>query len=179
MKSKLLWFLLGIGTVLAQAQRAKSANRVAPAMTLQARSEATIASFVFLTVAGGAPVQNAGSDQGALNLGLVSNTPRADANGVQIESEKDSFVVAARVGLRVDLSNPSRAGTATVSAYLLSPDSSRTVSVDGVQLLPTPSIIARHVPYGAITEHVLKIVVPVSMPAGQLLDLIGVIITPN
>ena len=133
MKSKLLWFLLGIGTVLAQAQRAKSANRVAPAMR-QARSEATIASITFLTVAGGAPVQNAGSDQGALNLGLVSNTPRVDANGVQIESEKDSFVVAARVGLRVDQSNPSRAGTATVSAYLLSPDPSRTVSVDDGQL---------------------------------------------
>lgn len=179
MKSKLLWFLLGIGTVLAQAQRAKSANRVAPAMTVQARSEATIASITFLTVAGGATVQNAGSDQGALNLGLVSNTPRSDANGVQIESEKNSFVVAARVGLRVDLSNPSRAGTATVSAYLLSPDPSGTVSVDGVQLSLTPGIIARHVPYGATTEHVLKIVVPVSMPTGQLLDLIGIIITPN
>ena len=104
MKSKLfLCFLLGIGTVLAQAQRAKPANRVAPAMTLQAGSEATIASITFLTVGSGAPVQNAGSDQGTLNLGLVFNAPRADAQGVQIESEKDSFVIAARVGLRVDL----------------------------------------------------------------------------
>jgi hypothetical protein len=180
MKSKLfLWFLLGIGAVLAQAQRAKSANRVAPAMTLQARSEATIASITFLTVAGGAPVQNAGSDQGTLNLGLVFNTRRADAHGVQIESEKDSFVIAARVGLRVDLSNSGRAGSATVSAYLLSPDPSGTVSLDGVQLSLTPGVIARHVAYGAITEHVLKIVVPASMPAGQLLDLIGVIVTPN
>src|ERR1700733_6376363 len=180
MKSKLfLWFLLGISTVLAQAQRAKSPNRVAPAITLQPRSEATITSITFLTVAGGAPVQNAGSDQGALNLGLVSNTPRANANGVQIESEKDSFVIAARVGLRVDLSNSSRAGTVMVSAYLLSPDPSGTVSVDGVQLSLTPGIIARHVAYGAITEHVVKIVVPVSTPAGQLLDLIGLIVTPN
>jgi hypothetical protein len=35
------------------------------------------------------------------------------------------------------------------------------------------------VPYGAVTEHVLKIAVPISIPAGEFLDLIGVIVAPN
>jgi hypothetical protein len=88
-------------------------------------------------------------------------------------------VVATRVGLRVDLLNSSRAGTASVSACLLTPNPLRTVWVDGVQLSMTSEIIARRVPYGAITEHVLKIVIPASAPPGQMLDLIGVIVTPN
>jgi len=35
------------------------------------------------------------------------------------------------------------------------------------------------VSYGVISEHVLKIEVPMSMPDGQMLDSIGVIYTPN
>lgn len=174
-----LLFLWGIGIGSAQAQRSKPVSRQAAPITLYARSEAKIASVTFLTVSNGAPVQSAGLDQGTLNLGIVSNATRADENGAQIQSQRDSFVVATRIGLRVDLLNSSRAGTATVSAYLLSPDPLRTVWVDGVQLSMTSEVIARRVPYGAVTEHVLKIVVPASMPPGQMLDLIGVIVTPN
>lgn len=81
--------------------------------------------------------------------------------------------------MRIGLANGHRAGTATVSAFLLSPNPLRAVWVDGVRLSMTPGIIGRQVSYGAITEHVLKIAVPISMPAGQLLDSIGVIVTPN
>jgi hypothetical protein len=174
-----LWFLSGLGIGLAQAQRPKPAIARAPPSTMvYARSEARVPLITFFTVANGAPVQSAGLDQGTLNLGILSNTTRTDEE-VQIQPQKGSFVVATRVGLRVDLANSGRGGTATVSAYLLSPDPQRTVWLDGVQLSLTPGIIARHMSYGATTEHVLKIVVPASVPPGQLLDLIGVIVTPN
>ena len=87
--------------------------------------------------------------------------------------------MSTRFGLRVDLSNGHDAGTVTVSAFLLSSDPLGTVWVDGVRLSTTPGIIGRQVSYGAITEHVLKIAVPISMPAAQLSDSIGVIVTPN
>jgi hypothetical protein len=136
-------------------------------------------SITFLTVTDGAPVLSVGPGEGILNLGSLSNVGRAGERGVQTRLQKDSFVVSTKVGLRVDVTTSSRGGMATLSAYLLSPNPFGAVSVDGVQLSMTPGIIARQVTYGAITEHVLKIVIPASMPAGQLIDLIGVIATPN
>ena len=118
-------------------------------------------------------------DQGILNLGTLSNVAQEDHNGTQIHPQKDSFVVVTRLGMRVDLPDSGRAGTATVSAYLLSSDPLRTVSLDGIRLSMTPEIIARHVSYGAITEHVLKVMVPASMPPGLLMDLIGVNVASN
>jgi len=174
-----IWFLSGISICFANGQRSAPAGRRATAISPGARSKAGNTSITFLTVTNGAPVQSVGSGEGILNLGRLSNVARSDEHGAQIQPQKDSFVVSTKVGLRVDLSNSSREGTATVSAYLLSPDPLRTVSVDGVQLSMTPGIIARQVSYGAITEHVLKIVVSASMPPGQLVGLIGMIVTPN
>jgi hypothetical protein len=174
-----IWFLLGISICFAKGQRSAPASRRATAISSRARSEAENTSITFLTVTNGAPVQLVGSGQSILNLGSLSNIARLDEHGVQIQPQDYSFVVSTRVGLRVDQSNSSRDRTATVSAYLLSPDPVRTVSVDGVQLSTTPGIIARRVSYGAITEHVLKIVVSTSTPPGQVVDLIGVIVTPN
>ena len=174
-----LWFLSGLGVGLAQAQRPKPAIARAPPTMVYARTEARVPLITFFTVTNGAPVQTSGLDQGTLSLGMLSNCARTGDKEVQIQPQKDSFVAATRVGLRVDLANSVRGGTATVSAYLLSPDPQRTVWLDGVQLSVTPGIIARHMSYGATTEHVLKIVVPASAPPGQLLDLVGVIVTPN
>lgn len=136
-------------------------------------------SITFLTVANGAAVRSVGLDQGALNLGLLSNATRQDVDGAQIQSQKDSFAVVTRFGLRIDLSNSSNRGTVTVSAYLLSSSPLQTVWVDGVQLSLTPGIIDARVAYGTITEHVLKIAVPASVPPGQLMDSIAVLVTPN
>jgi hypothetical protein len=174
-----IWFLLGISICYAKRQGSAHASRRATAISLRARSEAGNSSITFLTVTNGVVVQLVGSGQGILNLGSLSNVARSDEHGVQIQPQNDSFVVSTRVGLRVDLSNSSRESTATVSAYLLCPDPLGTVSVDGVQLSTTPAIIARQVSYGATTEHVLKIVILASTPPGQLIDLIGVIATPN
>lgn len=163
----------------AEAQRPKPANIRAPATRLYDRTEARRPSITFLTVPNGAPVRSAGLDQGAVSLGVLSNVTRRDANGIQIQSQQDSFVVATRVGLRIDLSSSSNTGTVTVSAYLLSADPLRMVWLDGVQLSTAPGIIDGHVVYGVITEHMLKILVPASRPPGQLMDSIGVLVTPN
>jgi hypothetical protein len=174
-----IWFLLGISICFAKGQRSAPANRRTTTISLRARSEVGNTSITFLTVPNGAPVLSLGSGEGILSLGRLSNVARSDERGTQIQAQNDSFVVSTRIGLRVDLSDSSPEGTATVSAYLLSPDPLRTMSMDGVQLSTTPGIIARQVFYGAITEHVLKITILASMAPGQLIDVIGVIATPN
>jgi hypothetical protein len=171
----LLW---GIGMGLAQAQGAKPTSPRQLAVLHERRRPVT-ASITFLKVADGAPLKEAGSDRGILNLGSVSNAVRSDQNGAQIRPQKDSFAVSTRLGLRIDLSNAGHAGTATVSACLLSTEPLRAVWLDGVQLSVTPGVIAGPVSYGVITEHVLKIVVPTLVPPVQMVDLIGVFVTPN
>jgi len=81
--------------------------------------------------------------------------------------------------VRVDLSDSRPARTATLSAYLVSSDPGRTVWMDGVQLSALPAIIGRQVQYGATTQHAVRILVPAAMPAGEVLDLIGMIVTAN
>jgi hypothetical protein len=174
-----IWFLSGISVCVPWGQRPPPHTVHSTAIPFQAQPERETTSITFLTATNGSPVHNLGPDQGVLNLGSFSYFPRVDANGAEIQRQKDSFIVSTRFGMRIGLSNGHRAGTATVSAFLLSPNPLRTVWVDGVRLSMTPGIIARQVSYGAITEHVLKIAVPISMPAGQLLDSIGVIVTPN
>jgi hypothetical protein len=97
----------------------------------------------------------------------------------EIQRQKDSFVVSTTFGLRIGLSISHLAGTATVSAYLLNANPSQTVWVDGVRLSMTPGIIGRQVSYGVVTEHILKIEIPISIPAGRISDSIRVIYTPN
>jgi hypothetical protein len=174
-----IWFLLGISVCVAWGQRPPSHSVRATAIASHAQPNRETTSITFLTAPSGSPVHSLGSDQGVLNLGNFSYFPRADVNGVNIQRQKDSFIVSSTFGLRIGLSIGHPAGTATLSAFLLSSNPLRTVWVDGVRLSMTPGIIGRQVSYGAITEHVLKIVVPTSMPAGQLLDSIGVIVTPN
>jgi hypothetical protein len=174
-----LWFLLAIDIAFAHAQRRPRPSTRPAAIRMRARPEMAIASITFLQVSTGVPIQRVGADQGILNLGTLSNVAQEDHNGAQIHPQKDSFVVVTRLGMRVDLPDSGRAGTATVSAYLLSTDPLRTVSLDGIRLSMTPEIIARHVSYGAITEHVLKVMVPASMPPGLLMDLIGVNVASN
>lgn len=175
----LLWFLLAGGLGFVSAQRVKPPGTRARTVALYTRSEARVPSITFVTVANGATVHSAGSDEGTLNLGIVSNATRNNENGIRIQSQKDSFVVATRIGVRVDLSNSSHTGTATISAYLLSFDPWRTVWMDGVQLSTMPAIIARQVHYGATIQHAVRIKVPAAMPAGQVLDLIEMIVTAN
>ena len=179
MKVIIFIFLLGISVRPAWGQQPPSHAVRATAIPSHAPPDREISSITFLTAPDGSPVHSLGSDQGVLDLGSFSYCPRADVNGAEIQRNKDSFSVSTRFGLRVGLSNSHHAGTATVSAFLLSPNLLRTVWVDGVRLSMTPAIIGRQVSYGSVTEHTLKITVPISMPAGQVLDSIGMIVTPN
>ena len=174
-----IWFLLGIGVSVAGAPPPSPHTLRATRIFSPAPPPAETPSITFLTAPNGSPVQSLGSDQGVLNLGSFSYSLRADSNGEEIQRQKDSFIVSTRFGLRISRSNGHGAGTAVISAFLLSHDPFQTVWVDGVRLSMTPGIIGRQVSYGAITEHELKIAVPLSMPAGQLLDSIGVTVTPN
>jgi hypothetical protein len=174
-----IFFLLGISVRPVWGQQPSSHGVRATAIPSHAQPDREMGSITFLTAPNGSPVHSLGSDQGVLDLGSFSYFPRADVNGAEIQRHKDSFSVSTRFGLRVGPSNNHHAGTATVSAFLLSPNLLRTVWVDGVRLSMTPLIIGRQVFYGSVTEHTLKITVPISMPAGQVLDSIGVIVTPN
>jgi hypothetical protein len=175
----LIWLLSGISVYVVWGQRPPSPTVRAIAIPAHALPDRETTSITFLTAPNGSPVHSLGSDQGVLNLGSFSYFPRVNVNGVKIQGQKDSFIVSSTFGLRIGLPNGHRSGTATVSAFLLSPDPLRTVWVDGVRLSMTPGIIGRQVSYGAVTEHVVKIALPMSMPAGQLLDSIGVTVTPN
>jgi hypothetical protein len=174
-----IWFLLGMSVRVACGQRTPPHAAPATAISSHAQPRRQTVSITFLAVPNGLPVHNLGPDQGALDLGSFSYFPRADVKGAEIQREEDSFIVLTRFGLCIDLSNGHRAGTATVRAFLLSPNPVGNVWVDGLRLSITPGIIGRQVHYGAFVEHVLRVAVPISMPAGQLLESIGVIVTPN
>lgn len=174
-----IWFLLGISACDAWGQRPVSHTVHGTAIPFHAQRDRETNSITFLAAPNGSPVHCLGSDAGVLNLGSFSYSPRADVTGAEIRHQKDSFIVTTRFDMRIGLPNSHSAGTATVSAFLLSSNPLRTVWVDGVRLSMTPGIIGRQVSYGGITEHVLKIAVPLSMPAGEISDSIGVIITPN
>jgi hypothetical protein len=174
-----IWLLFGISVCVARGHRPTSHSVRATTIPSHTQPYREATSITFLTATNGPPVHSLGSDQGVLNLGSLSYFRRADVNGAEIQHQKDSFIVSTTFGLRIGISNVHRAGTAIVSAFLLSPNPVQTMWVDGVRLSTTPGIIGRQVSYGVITRHVLKIAVPISMPAGQLSDLIGVIATPN
>ena len=171
--------LLGMGPFVAWGQRSESHTARTAAMPFKVPPNGENTSIAFLTAPGGSPVHSLGSDQSALNLGSFSYVTPPDVAHEEIQRQKDSFAVSTKFGLRIGVSSAHLAGTATVSAYLLNANPLETVWVDGVRLSMTPGIIGRHVSYGVITEHVLKIQIPSSMPAGQILDSIGVIYSPN
>ncbi len=178
--------LLAMDVDLVQSQRPKAARARQPAATLRQQPvpmrvaiPPLIASITFLRLADGAPLQAHGIGQGILSLGTVSSMPHPSQAGAKIQRQDGSFVVSTRLGLRIDLSAPSRAGSATVSAYLLSLDPLRSVWLDGVRLTIVPGVVSGHLAYGSVTEHILKIVVSNSAPPGELVDLIGVLVTPN
>lgn len=135
--------------------------------------------IIFVTVGNGALVQSTGSGEGTVNLGILSNSEYVTSNGASIHSLKDSFTVSTVIGVKADLSGYSRVRAATLRAYLLGSDPLRAIWMDGVRLSANPTIITKQTYYGIVSQHTLKIEVPASMPAGQLMDLIEMVITPN
>jgi hypothetical protein len=174
----LVWLQLGICAWVGWGQRSSPQSTCAVTISARSPSDRQTSSITFLTVPNAFAVHSLGSEQGVLNLGSISYFGRADEIGPDIHQQKDSFSVSTKFGLCL-ASSAHRPGTTTVRAFLQSSAPINQLWVDGVRLSTTPAVIGRQIPYDAITEHVLKVVIPVSMPAGHLLDSIGMTVTPN
>jgi hypothetical protein len=174
----LVWLHLGICACAGWGQRPSSHFTCAGAIYARSASDRQTSAITFLTMPSSSAVYSLGSERGVLDLGTVSYFGRANGTGSDIHQQKDSFSVSTKFGLCI-ASSSHHSGTVTVSAFLHSSNPIKMLWVDGVQLSTTPAVIARQIPYDAITEHALKIVIPVSVPAGHLLDSIGVTVTPN
>jgi hypothetical protein len=172
-------FLLGLNSCVAWGQQSQSHTVRATATPFRAQPSPESASISFLTAPGGPVVQSLGPGQAVLDLGVCSYFPQTNLNEADIQRQKDTFILSTKFGLRIGLSNGRHGGTAAVSAFLLTPSLVQTVWIDGVRLATTPRIIERQLSYGVITDHILKIAVPIAMPAGPLSDGIGVIVTLN
>ncbi len=86
---------------------------------------------------------------------------------------KQSSTTTRTFGIRIG--NPTREGrgTATLRAYLETPDPHATIRVDGILLGSTPRVIQRNAPIGIAVTHRLEIEVPVTAPEGTLAAAIG------
>jgi hypothetical protein len=173
-----LCFFLGSGASIAWGQRPPSRTVATAVISRQPALEPANASITFLTAANGAPAQDLGAGQGLLNLGSVSYFSRSSGND-EMQTQKSSFSVSTRFGVRIGDVNQHRAGTVNVSAALINPNTLRTVRVDGVRLSIVPQIIARRISYGAVTEHVLQVTIPTSDPARPFSDVISVVARLN
>lgn len=81
---------------------------------------------------------------------------------------KRSVVTTRRVSMRIgDASRESR-GTATVRAYLETPDPRATIRIDGITLTNAPRIIHANAPIGIAFTQRVEIEVPVTAPEGPL-----------
>jgi hypothetical protein len=75
----------------------------------------------------------------------------------------------------VRIGGPSREarGTATLRAFLETPDPRATMRIDGIVLGTAPVVIHHHAPIGVAVAHTLEIEVPVTAPDGPLVASIG------
>jgi hypothetical protein len=175
----MLLLLLGISASVCRGQRLASPSVTPAAISFRTQPAQESIPITFLTAPDGAITQTLGSGRGLLNLGSVSCFSRPAANGAEIQDHQNDFTVSTRFAVRVGDLNAHRVGTVTVSALLLISDPLRTVQVNGIRLSPSPQVIKRRIPYGAIIDYVLEITIPTSVPAGQLSDSISIIASPD
>jgi hypothetical protein len=64
-------------------------------------------------------------------------------------------------------------GTATLRAFLETPDPHATIRIDGIVLGSAPRVIQHHAPIGIAVTHRLEIEVPLNAPEGALNATIG------
>ncbi|HEX3583370.1 MAG TPA: hypothetical protein VH087_16490 [Thermoanaerobaculia bacterium] len=104
------------------------------------------------------------SRPGLLDLGSVAHTARNDKHDRTVRSET--------IQIRLDRRGGSR-GSASLRAYLVSPDARCSIRIDGRLLGATPVVIDPQIPIGALTSHRIDVEVPVSAPEGPLSTTIG------
>lgn len=101
--------------------------------------------------------------------GPVLDTGRVAWRG----GRRRSTVTTHTVVLRIGAASREVRGTATLRAFLETPESATALRVNGVLLGAAPRIVRRHVPIGAETTLRIEIEVPVSAPEGPLAASIG------
>jgi len=101
-------------------------------------------------------------------------TAVVDAGTIAWRAGRKQVSVTARTfGVRIGTATREARGTATLRAYLETPDPNAAIRVDGILLGATPRIIQRNAPIGIAVTHRLEIEVPVSAPEGTLAATIG------
>lgn len=76
------------------------------------------------------------------------------------------------IEIRIDRRGGSR-GSASLRAYLLSPDARCSIRIDGQLLGAAPVVIDPQIPIGVVTSHRIDVVVPVTAAEGPLNTAIG------
>lgn len=99
--------------------------------------------------------------------------PVLDAGPLVWRGAKRKTLVTRTVVLRIGRASREALGTATLRAFLETPDPRAQVRVDGILLGAAPRVVRRHAPIGIATTHRIEIEVPVSAPEGPLATSIG------
>ncbi len=82
-------------------------------------------------------------------------------------------VTTRKFGVRIGRPSREARGTATLRAFLETPDPRATIRIDGIVLGAAPVVIAAHAPIGIDVTHTLEIEIPVTAPEGPLAAAIG------
>jgi len=99
-----------------------------------------------------------------LDLGSVAHSARND--------KRDRTVRSDVIQIRIDRRGGNR-GSASLRAYLVSPDARCSIRIDGRLLGAAPVVIDPQIPIGAVTSHRIDVEVPVTAAEGPLNTTIG------
>ena len=86
---------------------------------------------------------------------------------------KRATITTRTVRLRIGEPSQEPRGTASLHAFLETPDPRCTIRVDGIVLTAAPRLIQRHAPIGITVPHRIEIEVPIQAAEGPLVASIG------
>lgn len=143
--------------------------------------------FLILSVLFCSPDLHAGSRQRAvavsppsseLSLTFVdggSSSSIVDAGAISWKGGRRRVTVTKKkFGVRIGRPSREARGTATLRAFLETPDPRATIRIDGILVSGSaPVVIEHHAPVGITVTHVLEIEIPVTAPDGPLAATIG------
>ena len=103
-----------------------------------------------------------------------AETAMVDAGSMSWRGGRKRYSVTTRTfGVRIGPAAREARGTATLRAFLATPDPHATIRINGTIIGTAPRVIQRHAPIGITLTHRLDIEVPVTAPAGPLAATIG------
>lgn len=109
----------------------------------------------------------------ALSIAFLGTTGVLDTGTLVSPDGVRRASTARTVLLRIGEPSSEPRGTATLRAYLETPDPRATIRIGGIALSTAPRVIQRHAPVGVTIAHRIDIEVPVTAPEGPLAATIG------